>query len=293
MVPGDSRAFEIYEQAKSDFALGRRIGKALGGLLADQHMNVPPADLTRWLLATPNSPRAEDLPNLPRVVADRALLARIDEALGQREVIVRDPADRVLTHSDLGFHNIAFHPETLEVVGVFDYDGAAFADRHFDFKNMSLHCADGSEPLLEAVASTYEQLRCRNRSRPRAPPERDRGNRLSRVPDAEGGRDRLTHSIQHRPIKVCGALPITCRPPKFRSDGEVSQSPRPVRVRALSGPPVPGRERQQRAGHVSMARRLRAHRSRRSYRSIVSSSISSSSTPALGRRRSSPPRRSR
>ena len=158
MVPGDSRAFEIYEQAQSDLALARRIGEALGRMLADQHINVPPTELQGWLPAMPNWPRAEDLPNLPRVVDDRALLARIDEALSQREAIVREPGARVLTHGDLGFHNIAFHPATLAVVGVFDYDGAAFADRHFDFKNMSLHCPDGSEPLLEAAASTYEQL---------------------------------------------------------------------------------------------------------------------------------------
>lgn len=152
------RPLEIYEQARSNPALAKRIGEALGRLLADQHMNVPTAELTGWLPAMPNWPRAEDLPNLPRVVEDRALLARIDEALVQREAIVRAPGARVLTHSDLGFHNIAFDPATLEVVGVFDYDGATFADRHFDFKNMSLHCADGSEPLLEAAATTYEKL---------------------------------------------------------------------------------------------------------------------------------------
>jgi hypothetical protein len=158
MVPGDSRPFEIYEQARSDRALGVRIGEALGRILADQHMNVPAAELEGWLPAMPNWPRAEDLPNLPRVVEERALLARIDKALAWRERIVREAGSRVLTHSDFGFHNIAFDPATLDVRGVFDYEGAAFSDRHIDFKNLSLHCADGSEPTLDAAADAYEKL---------------------------------------------------------------------------------------------------------------------------------------
>jgi len=38
--------------------------------------------------------------------------------------------DRALVHGDLGLHNLALDPETDAVNGVFDYDGAAWADRH-------------------------------------------------------------------------------------------------------------------------------------------------------------------
>jgi aminoglycoside phosphotransferase (APT) family kinase protein len=159
MVPGDG-AVDMYERARLNPALARRIGESLGRILADQHMNVPPDGLEEWLPALPNWPRAEDLPNLPLVVEDRALLDRIERALGRREAAVRDVPRRVLTHSDLGFHNVAFEPTTLAVAGVYDYEGAAFSDPHLDFKNMSLHCDDGTEPLLEAAAGVYEQVTC-------------------------------------------------------------------------------------------------------------------------------------
>jgi aminoglycoside phosphotransferase (APT) family kinase protein len=158
MVSGVSDPWDVYARAQKDRMLAARIGEALGRVLADQHVNVPAAGLEEWLPLLPDWPRAEDRDKLPKVVEDRALLARIEEALRRREAVVRDAGTRVLTHSDLGFHNIAFDPQTLDVVGVFDYDGAAFTDRHFDFKNMSLHCEDGSEPMLDAAAEIYERL---------------------------------------------------------------------------------------------------------------------------------------
>jgi aminoglycoside phosphotransferase (APT) family kinase protein len=158
MVPGVSNPYDVHERAREDRALAVRIGAQLGRILADQHARVPASALGAWLPALPDWPRAEDLPRLPQVVEDRALLARIDEALRRRAALVAEPGPRVLTHSDLGFHNIAFDPATFDVAGVFDYQGAAFGDRHLDFNKMSLHCADGSEPLLEAAAGVYEEL---------------------------------------------------------------------------------------------------------------------------------------
>jgi hypothetical protein len=158
MVPGVNHPFEVYERAREDRALAMRIGEQLGRILADQHLHVPACELAAWLPPLPDWPRARDLPSLPQVVEDRALLARIGQALARRQSLIDGAAPRVLTHGDLGFHNIAFDPATLDIVGVFDYDGAAFSDRHIDFKNMSLHCADGSEPLMEAAADVYERL---------------------------------------------------------------------------------------------------------------------------------------
>lgn len=159
MVPSaDRNVFDLHARARSDRALAVRIGEQLGRILADQHSNIPTGELGDWLQSLPDWPRAEDLPHLPEVVRDRALLARIDRALAMRNSIFQEPGQRVLTHSDLGFHNIAFAPGSFDVVGVFDYDGAAFSDRHIDFNKMSLHCPDGSEPLLEAATDSYEQL---------------------------------------------------------------------------------------------------------------------------------------
>jgi aminoglycoside phosphotransferase (APT) family kinase protein len=46
------------------------------------------------------------------------------------EAVTVDAGDRVLVHSDVGLHNLALDPETDTVNGIFDYDGAAWADRH-------------------------------------------------------------------------------------------------------------------------------------------------------------------
>lgn len=158
MVPGVNDPWDVYERARKDRSLARRIGEQLGRIIADQHMNVPAAELEGWLPLLPDWPREQDRPSIALVVEDKALLLRIDEALKQREAIVRAESVRVLTHTDLGFHNIAFDPGTFDVAGVFDYDGAAFTDRHFDFKLLSLHRADGVEPMLDGAVDIYEQL---------------------------------------------------------------------------------------------------------------------------------------
>jgi aminoglycoside phosphotransferase (APT) family kinase protein len=44
------------------------------------------------------------------------------------------PDDPVLVHNDVGTHNLAFDPATHRVTGIFDFEEAARADRHRDFK---------------------------------------------------------------------------------------------------------------------------------------------------------------
>jgi hypothetical protein len=44
------------------------------------------------------------------------------------------PEDRALIHGDVGLHNLALDPATDAVNGIFDYDSAAWADRHHDFR---------------------------------------------------------------------------------------------------------------------------------------------------------------
>jgi aminoglycoside phosphotransferase (APT) family kinase protein len=71
---------------------------------------------------------------LPDVIDDPPLLEEIRLALKMYDGIVAVADDHVLVHGDLGLHNIAVDPATIEVRGVFDYDGAAWADRHHDFR---------------------------------------------------------------------------------------------------------------------------------------------------------------
>ena len=60
----------------------------------------------------------------------------------------------MLVHSDLGLHNIAVDPRTAEVQGVFDYDGAAWADRHHDFRYLVFDRK--GDDMLEAALEVYE-----------------------------------------------------------------------------------------------------------------------------------------
>jgi len=61
---------------------------------------------------------------------------------------------RLWTGRCLGLHNLALDPETDAVNGVFDYDGAAWADRHHDFRYLLFDV--GREDMLDAALEVYE-----------------------------------------------------------------------------------------------------------------------------------------
>lgn len=70
------------------------------------------------------------------------------------ESVIVEEADRVLVHADVAFHNLAIDSESRTVRGIFDYDGAAWADRHHDFRYLVFDF-DRYE-LLEAARAVYE-----------------------------------------------------------------------------------------------------------------------------------------
>src|SRR5437763_1591195 len=80
--------------------------------------------------------------------------SRIGRALSAYERIVVEPADCVLRHTDVGLHNLAVDPAGDAVAGVFDYDSAAWADRHHDFRYIVFHERD--DAALEAAIAIYE-----------------------------------------------------------------------------------------------------------------------------------------
>lgn len=157
-VPGLTAPFEYYDWVVDDPVFARRLGEALGRILADQHSSIPAAELTGWLPSAPDWPRAQDIPNLPAVVSDAALLKRIDRALARHAEIRRELGDPVLVHGDLGLHNMAFDAATDGLNGLFDYEGAAFGDRHQDFKYLPLHVGDHRDALLDGAVEAYEPL---------------------------------------------------------------------------------------------------------------------------------------
>ena len=59
-----------------------------------------------------------------------------------------------MVHTDLGLHNIAVDPATLTVCGLFDYECAAWADGHHDFRYFVFDY--GRYELLDAAIAVYE-----------------------------------------------------------------------------------------------------------------------------------------
>ena len=59
---------------------------------------------------------------------------RLRAAIDRYREILALPSDPVLVHGDVGTHNLAFDPVTRRVTGLFDFEEASCADRHFDFK---------------------------------------------------------------------------------------------------------------------------------------------------------------
>ena len=156
LVPGVVDPWAYYARVKTDEALAVSIGRSVAAILADQHGAVVRADVEGWLDGVANwpLPRAQLEAQLPRVIDDADLLARIGRGVARYFETPVAEADRALVHTDLGLHNMAFDPETDAVNGVFDYDSAAWADRHHDFRYLIFHAA--SDATLDAAIETYE-----------------------------------------------------------------------------------------------------------------------------------------
>lgn len=152
-VPGTADPFAVYHRVRDDRRFAAVLGGHLGRLLADQHLGIPLSELGDWLLAHPNwpPPPAQVAADLPRVTSDSELIARGLSLLDRAAALA--VTDRVLAHTDFGFHNMVVTPDAT-VVGVFDYDEASLTDRHYDFRYLLLDTED--EVLLTAAAEAYE-----------------------------------------------------------------------------------------------------------------------------------------
>ena len=90
---------------------------------------------------------------LPLVVSDVGLVRQLGQVIERYEATEIDASDRVLIHGDVGFHNLALDPDTDRVNGIFDYDSAAWADRHHDFRYLLFDVE--REDLLDAALAAY------------------------------------------------------------------------------------------------------------------------------------------
>ena len=78
LVEGRTEPWMAYQQVQSDKDYASALGASLGRVLADQHLNVPLAELADWLPRAPSWPvsYAEIARDLPRVIDDEPLINR-------------------------------------------------------------------------------------------------------------------------------------------------------------------------------------------------------------------------
>jgi len=156
MVPGRCDPWGFYRRCQADSGLAQKIGRSIGQTLAEQHTQIVETDAAGWLPQQVPWPEAGTWirERLPRVVADHGLIRRLGEVIDRYEGMPVAARDRALVHGDLGLHNLALDPETDTVNGVFDYDGAAWADWHHDFRYLLFDV--GREDMLDAALEVYE-----------------------------------------------------------------------------------------------------------------------------------------
>jgi Ser/Thr protein kinase RdoA (MazF antagonist) len=139
-VPGYCDPWKLFHRCQADSGLAWKIGHSIGAILSEQHVRIAESDVAGWLQQTVPWPEPSEWirKRLPHVVGDHALLTEIEHVLARYEAVLVEAQDRVLVHGDLGLHNLAFDPCTDMVNGVFDYDSAAWTDRHHDFRYFDL-----------------------------------------------------------------------------------------------------------------------------------------------------------
>lgn len=156
VVPGQCDPFGLYRRIAGDRGVAQWLGHALGLVLVDQHGCIGRSDVAGWLpekVPWPE-PAAWIRQRLPSVTDDGALLVRIEQVLRLQEALTIPADEHALVHGDLGLHNIAVAPQSGELRGVFDYDGAAWDDRHLDFRYLVFDHDD--ETMFDAAVASYE-----------------------------------------------------------------------------------------------------------------------------------------
>jgi hypothetical protein len=158
MVPGTNDPFSVFAAARARRELAAQMGGAIGAIVAEQHSRIGAADVAAWLPHRPAWPESRDWihERLPRVVDDRHLIARAEAVIEAYESVAVQDTDRALVHCDVGFHNLGIDSQSFAVHGIFDYEGAAWADRHHDFRYLVFDL-DRYE-MLDAAASAYEAV---------------------------------------------------------------------------------------------------------------------------------------
>jgi hypothetical protein len=155
IVPGRCDPWGLFRRCQADRPLAQKIGRAIGQILVEQHTRIVAADVTPWLRQHVPWPETGAWigERLPQVIDDRSLIRALADVIDEYEGMAVDAADRALVHGDLGLHNLALD-QADAINGVFDYDSAAWADRHHDFRYLLFDV--GREDMLDAALCVYE-----------------------------------------------------------------------------------------------------------------------------------------
>lgn len=156
MVPGRCDPWGLFHRCQADSSLAKKIGRSIGAILAEQHAKIHQADVSGWIAQRVAWPQPSHwiCERLPQVVDDSAFVRVMEQVIERYEAVPISEKARALVHGDLGLHNLTFDPRTDTVNGIFDYDSAAWADRHHDFRYL-LFDVD-REDMLDSALEVYE-----------------------------------------------------------------------------------------------------------------------------------------
>jgi aminoglycoside phosphotransferase (APT) family kinase protein len=147
--------FGVYTRACDDVDFAAALGTRIGAVLAELHAVEVDETLLQLLPRRVQwpEPSAWIRERLPRVIEDRGLIEAIERALARFDAFVPAESDRRLVHGDVGLHNLVFDRSGRELLGIFDFAEAAWADRHWDLRHLAWQ--GRAAATLEAAMASY------------------------------------------------------------------------------------------------------------------------------------------
>lgn len=134
---------------------GLRLGDHLGRALGEFHRAVSPAEATKLGFEARNLlPEADELHSrLKGKLPDRQIAGTFERLLDAYRACKPPSHDIVLIHGDVWGGNMAVDLDSGALNGLFDFDDACIADRHFDF----MYAHSFGEGFRERAFTAYAQ----------------------------------------------------------------------------------------------------------------------------------------
>jgi aminoglycoside phosphotransferase len=149
---------KAHEHLRNNPQAATQLGSWLDEALTQLHAAIRQENVPSWLprkISWPE-PTSWILERLPAVIGEGVLATEIAALFTHYDKLRTDDDDRVLAHTDLGLHNIVFAADSLAPLGIIDFDAAAYADRHVDFRYLIFDFADTN--LLTSTCQTYTAI---------------------------------------------------------------------------------------------------------------------------------------